>query len=85
MAQFSHENSKGVTYYLNMKEVSLRGGKKMPVYFFTINKGYVTAVEELPEGREVRENPRNGFLTIVKPNDERKPYPKAGDDEEEDD
>lgn len=85
MAQFSHENSKGVTYYLNMKEVSLRGGKKIPIYFFTKDSRPATAVEELPEGREIRENPRNGFLTVVIAGMEPKPVAKVEDDEEEDD
>lgn len=88
MSQFSHTNSKGVTYYLNVKAVSLRGGKKMDVYFFTREQRPDTAVEELPEGMKINENPRNGFLTVIREGDMRKPVPKEGDiddDEEEDD
>lgn len=64
--KFSHTNSKGVTYYLNVKAVTLRGGEKKDIYFFTKYKNSNTGVEELPEDMEVRENPRNGFLTVVR-------------------
>lgn len=85
MAQFQHTNSKGVTYFLNMKEVTLRGGKRMPVYFFTIDQRPETAVEELPAGMVIRENPRNGFLSVVREESERKPHARIGDDLEEED
>lgn len=62
---YSHTNSKGVTYYLHKSEVTLRGGKPQTIYFFSKNekndKGEPT---DLPEGRFVKENPRNGFLTV---------------------
>ena len=32
---YEHTNSKGVTYYLHKKEVTLRGGKPQTIYFFT--------------------------------------------------
>ncbi len=35
---YEHTNSKGVTYYLNKKEVTLRGGKPQTIYFFTKTK-----------------------------------------------
>ena len=64
---YSHTNSKGVTYYLHSTEVTLRGGKQQTIYFFAKkaqnDKGTPC---ELPAGRKVVENPRNGFLTIKK-------------------
>lgn len=66
MTYFQHTNSKGVVYYLNAKTVTLRAGKKVKIYFFTINKRPATAVEALPDDMEIRENPRNGFLSIVR-------------------
>ena len=64
---YSHTNSKGVTYYLHKSEVTLRGGKPQTIYFFAKSekneKGEPT---DLPEDREVKENPRNGFLTLPK-------------------
>ena len=32
---YKHTNSKGVDYYLNSKEVTLRGGKKQVIFFFS--------------------------------------------------
>jgi len=61
---YTHTNSKGVTYYLNSKEVTLRGGKKQVIYFFSKDDRPDTSVDGLPEGMVVNENPRNGFLTV---------------------
>jgi YHS domain-containing protein len=60
---YKHTNSKGVTYYLNSKEVTLRGGKLQRIYYFSKDERAETATD-LPEGMEVNENPRNGFLTV---------------------
>jgi hypothetical protein len=48
-------------------EVTLRGGKPQTIYFFakTDNNAKGTPTD-LPADREVKENPRNGFLTISK-------------------
>ncbi len=62
---YTHTNSKGVTYYLNSKEVTLRGGRLQVIYYFTKDLRQETACG-LPEGRVVNENPRNGFLTVKK-------------------
>lgn len=66
MAAYSHTNSKGVTYYLHSKNVTLRGGKEQRIFFFAKEERPADAVTELPEGYEVVENPRNGFLTLKK-------------------
>ena len=60
---YSHTNSKGVKYYLNSKEVTLRGGKKQTIFYFSKDER-PEAVSELPKGMIVNENPRNGFLTV---------------------
>lgn len=60
---FSHTNSKGVTYYLNSKKVTLRGGKEQTIYYFSKDER-PEAVQDIPEGMMVNENPRNGFLTV---------------------
>lgn len=64
---YSITNSKGITYYLHKSEVTLRGGKPQTIYFFTKaeNGGKGTPCD-LPEDRQVNENPRNGFLTLSK-------------------
>lgn len=59
---YKHTNSKGVTYYLNSKEVTLRGGKKQTIYYFS--KDERPEGTDLPSGFVVNENPRNGFLTV---------------------
>jgi hypothetical protein len=66
MAAYSHTNSKGVTYYLHSKMVTLRGGKEQRIFFFAKEERPDDAVTELPENYEVVENPRNGFLTLKK-------------------
>lgn len=64
-SQYSHTNSKGVTYYLNCKDVTLRGGKVQRIYYFSKESGRDTACD-LPSDMAVNENPRNGFLTVKK-------------------
>lgn len=60
---YKHTNSKGVTYYLNCKDVVLRGGKKQTIYYFSKDERKDTGCE-LPSTKSVNENPRNGFLTL---------------------
>ena len=59
---YKHENSRGVTYYLNSKLVTLRGGKEQRIYYFS--KDQRPEGCDLPDGFSVNENERNGFLTI---------------------
>lgn len=63
MAAYKHTNSKGVTYYLNTKMVTLRGGKEQRIYYFSKDERPETACD-LPDNMTVGENPRNGFLTV---------------------
>ena len=59
---YTHTNSKGVKYYLNSKKVTLRGGKEQAIYYFS--KDQRPEGVDLPAGKVVKENPRNGFLTV---------------------
>lgn len=59
---YSRTNSKGVTYFLHSKQVTLRGGRKQIIYYFA--KDQRAEACELPRGKVVSENPRNGFLTL---------------------
>jgi hypothetical protein len=61
---YTQTNPKGVKYYLNSKEVTLRGGKKQTIYYFSKDLRPETAVEKLPDGMEVHVNERNGFMTV---------------------
>jgi len=62
---FSFKNSKGVTYYLHHKDVTLRGGKQQRIYFFArdVRAGSLDAV---PSGYEVMETKRTGMPVLKK-------------------
>lgn len=60
---YTHVNSKGVKYYLNSKEVTLRGGKKQVIYYFSKDERKDSAAD-LPDGFQVIESERNGFVTL---------------------
>jgi YHS domain-containing protein len=64
---YTHTNSKGVTYFLNSKNVTLRGGKQQTIYYFSKDKRAET-IDAVPAGFVVNENPRNGFLTVKRAN-----------------
>ncbi len=64
---YSHTNSKGVMYYLNRKEVTLRGGKQQTIHYFSKDVR-PEAIDAVPEGFVVAENARNGFLTLKRDN-----------------
>lgn len=59
---YKHTNSRGVTYHLNSKLVTLRGGKEQRIYYFS--KDVRPEGCDIPAGFSVNENERNGFLTI---------------------
>ena len=61
---YTHTNSKGVTYHLHSKDVTLRGGRQQRIYYFAKEEKPGESVDALPEGFVVTENPRNGFLTL---------------------
>lgn len=60
---YVHKNSKGVTYYLNSKKVTLRGGKEQTIYYFSKDERPESAAD-LPDGFKVIESARNGFVTL---------------------
>lgn len=64
---YSHTNSKGQTYYLHSKNVTLRGGRKQTIFYFAreVKPG---ALDELPADRMVVENKKTG-LPLLKRKD----------------
>ncbi len=62
---FSHLNSKGTEYFLHMRDVTLKGGRLQRIYFFgkTVAEG---AVDAMPAGYLVVENPRTGLPVLKK-------------------
>ena len=58
---YSYQNSKGQTYYLHGKEVTLQNGRKQHIFYFAREAKAGEALEALPAGKEVIENPRTGL------------------------
>lgn len=61
---YKHVNSRNEVYFLNYKNVSLRGGEIISIFFFSKDKRNDTKTVLL-RNFSVRENSRNGFLTIA--------------------
>ena len=61
---FSYTNSKGQTYYLHTKQVTLKGNLQMQIYYFKREVDSAFAIDELPAGREVVENKRTGLPLV---------------------
>lgn len=61
---FSYTNSKGQTYYLHSKQVTLKGNLQMQIYYFKREVDDQFAIDELPAGREVVENKRTGLPLV---------------------
>ena len=64
---YTHKNSKGDTYYLHGKDVTLRNGRQQKIFFFA-REEKADALNEVPDGYSVGENQRTGlpFLTKAK-------------------
>lgn len=61
MAAYAHTNSKGQTYFLHHKNVTLRGGRKQTIYFFAREEKPEGGLEEVPDGMMVVENKKTGL------------------------
>lgn len=62
---YSYTNSKGVTYYLHYKDVTLRGGRNQRIYFFA-REVRENALDEVPAGYKVVETKRTGMPVLKK-------------------
>lgn len=56
---YKHTNSKDKVYFLNTKTVTLNGGRKSSIYYFS--KDERPEACDLPAGYEVTENLRTGL------------------------
>jgi hypothetical protein len=63
---YSTTNSKGQTYYLHSKEVTLKGGRLQRIYYFAKAEKPEDALDALPAGYEVSENTRTGLPMLKK-------------------
>ncbi len=61
---YSHKNSKGVTYYLHSKDVTLRGGRNQTIYYFA--RDARSNACDLPAGKQVVESSRTGLPLVKK-------------------
>jgi len=66
---YAHKNSKGDTYLLHSKDVTLRNGRQQRIFFFARAEKPGESLDAVPEGYSVGENQRTGlpFLTKKKP------------------
>jgi hypothetical protein len=58
---YSYKNSKGQTYFLHGKEVTLQGGRKQKIHYFAREAKAGESLDAVPEGHSVVENPRTGL------------------------
>ena len=56
---YSHQNSKGKTYFLHSKDVVLKGGRNQTIYYFAKVAG--AGACDLPAGKTVVENTKTGL------------------------
>ena len=62
---YSYKNSRGVTYYLHSKNVTLKGGRKQTIYYFA-KQAKTDAIDAVPEGYKVVESSRTGLPILKK-------------------
>lgn len=62
---FAQTNSKGQTYFLHGKMVTLRGGRKQQIYYFS-KQQKADALDAIPAGYKVMENERTGLPMLRK-------------------
>jgi hypothetical protein len=59
-------NSKGQSYYLHSKMVTLKGGRQQRIYYFAKDVRPADALDALPAGYQVSENARTGLPMLKK-------------------
>lgn len=63
---YQHTNSKGTKYYLNSREITLRGsGKTQRIFFFSRDERNETGIE-MPDGYQVVESKKTGLPVLKK-------------------
>jgi hypothetical protein len=62
---YEFKNSKGVSYFLHSREVSLKGGRMQTIYFFArdVRPG---ALDSVPAGYKVIETAKTGMPILKK-------------------
>ena len=62
---FEFKNSRGASYFLHSKNVTLKGGRKQVIYYFG-KEIKVGALDAVPEGFKVVETPKTGMPILKK-------------------
>ena len=62
---YTHTNSKGQSYYLHQRDVTLKGGRVQRIYFFA-REEKDGVMDSMPDGYVVVENPRTGLPILKK-------------------
>ncbi len=57
-------NSRGATYFLHEKRVTLTNGREQTQFYFAPSERRGEASNHFPPGHTIREDPRNGRLTV---------------------
>ena len=62
---YAYTNSKGQTYYLHKKDVTLKNGRQQTIFFFArdVRDG---ALDDVPAGYQVVETERTGMPVLKK-------------------
>ena len=63
---FTHKNSKGDTYYLHAKDVTLRNGRQQRIFYFARAEKNGESLDAVPAGYSVGENQRTGLPFLTK-------------------
>lgn len=63
---YRHTNSKGESYYLHGKEVTLRNGRKQQIFYFSRSEKNGEAMDTVPGGYRIGENSRTGLPFLTK-------------------
>lgn len=63
---YEYTNAKGQKYYLHTTTVQLRGGNRTQVIYYFAREVGDKALDEIPEGFEVKENSRTGLPILKK-------------------
>jgi len=62
---FSTTNSRGQTYYLHGKDVTLKNGREQRIYYFA-KEPKPEAIDALPAGYMISENTKTGLPVLKK-------------------
>jgi hypothetical protein len=61
---YAQTNSRGQEYFLHSKQVTLKGGRPQTIYYFARKVDASAALDAVPAGYIVTENPRTGLLLL---------------------